>query len=229
MHAVILAAGEGSRMGRHSEGVPKAFMEIDGRTLYDRQRATLSGYADAITVVLGYRHETVIDEVGSARTVVVGDWEEYDNAESLRRALCGIDDDVLVLNGDVVVTESAVGRVIRSHARGGGYSVVACLPGVQTGHTALQCDEDGVVTDYGMIDGHRHAGLGVVDRTHVEDSERALARNREAWYPRMYLEIDTRLVAIPPEHHVELNRPGDKIDARRRLPFDAAPEHDART
>lgn len=227
MHAVILAAGEGSRMGRHSEDVPKAFMEIGDRSLYDRQRQVLADHVDGLTVVLGYRAERVVDRVGPARTVVVSDWDEYDNAESLRRAIVDLDDDVLVLNGDVVVTTSVVERLIRRHDRDAdGRSVVGCLPGVQTEHTALAADDDGTVTDYGMIPGRRHAGVGIIDRGHLDAAERCLGHHREEWYPVVYTRIATRLVAIPPEHHFELNRPQDRRNAERQFPIESLAEPD---
>jgi molybdopterin-guanine dinucleotide biosynthesis protein A len=48
MHGIVLAAGEGSRMGEQTVDVPKAFMEIEGQTLYQRQRAALEPYIDEI-------------------------------------------------------------------------------------------------------------------------------------------------------------------------------------
>lgn len=217
MHGVILAAGEGSRLGAEGGDVPKAFLEIAGRTLYDRQRRVLDGIVDDVTIVLGYNYETVLDEVGSANVVVVEDWDEYDNAESLRRALECIDDDVFVLNGDIVVTQSALAGVAWGHAELGS-SVVGCLPGTQTGETAIQSD-DGVVTDYGMIPGHRHAGLGIIDQDHIPEAAEYLDHNREEWYPVIYPEIDTRIVTIPADSHVEINRPEDKAAVVDRLPL----------
>jgi choline kinase len=230
MHAVILAAGEGSRMGSHIETVPKAFMDLGGRTLYDRQRAALDPHVDQVTVVLGYAYENVVDEVGDAGTVVLEDWDDYENAESLRRALVEIDDDVLVLNGDVVVSGAIVGKLVEHHGRSPrGRSAVACIPGVQEEETAIRCDERGVVTDYGMIPGHRHAGMGVVDRAHVDAAERHLRRNRTQWYPVAYTAVETEVVAIPPNHHIEINRPRDKAAAKSRLPLRSTGELDLRT
>ena len=227
MHAVILAAGEGSRLGETAD-VPKAFTKLDGETLYGRQRRVVDAYADAVTVVLGYQYERVIDDVGSARAVVVEDWADYENAESLRAALDGIDDDVLVLNGDILLTERAVDDVVSRHRAEDGDSVVAGLPGVQSEHTALRCDDDGLVTEYGLIEGHRHAGFGVLDRSHVDAAAAHLRRNRSEWYPVIYPEIETKLVAIPPTHHVEINRPRDKREAQRRLPLPASATEEQR-
>ncbi|MCU4801259.1 NTP transferase domain-containing protein [Halobacteria archaeon HArc-gm2] len=227
MRAVILAAGEGSRMGVHTEDRPKAFMDLGGRTLYARQRAVLDEYVDDVTVVLGYAADNVRDEVGGADVVVVEDWDDYDNAESLRRALQVVDDDVLVLNGDVIVTEQALEELLGAFARApAGRNVVGCIRGDQEESTAVRCDEEGVVTDYGMIRGPQHAGVGVVDRSTVGPAASYLADHREEWYPVVYPAFATDAVAIPRAHHVEINRPQDKVRAMRKLPMVATSEAD---
>lgn len=219
MHAVILAAGEGSRMGDLTNEVPKAFMEIEGRSLYERQREAIDPHVDGVTVVLGYRHENVVDQLGPARTVIVETWREHDNAESLYRALDCIDDeDVLVLNGDVVVAESAIDSICRSHQMTTEESVVAHLPTVQSEHTAIQLD-DGRVVNYGEITGYRHAGLGILDRNHIDAAANHLRGRRTEWYPSMYLAVPTRGVEIPSGDHIEINRPQDKQAAQGRLPL----------
>ncbi|WP_435174832.1 NTP transferase domain-containing protein [Halorussus sp. AFM4] len=230
MRAVILAAGSGSRLGEATDDLPKAFVEIDGRTLYDRQRDALSPVVDGVTVVLGY-------EAGSARerlsaveagrgdslpvdTLVLDDWDEYDNAESLRRALVRIDGDALVLNGDVVVAPRTVRRLVRRFREvGPARNVVGCLPGVQDDHTAIRCDDSGEVTDYGEIPGHRHAGVGVLARRNCEEARDVLARNAEDWYPNVYPETPTQRVVVSPDAHLEINRPDDLARARERLPL----------
>ena len=219
MHGVILAAGEGSRMGEQTADVPKAFMEVAGHTLYTRQREALEPYVEAVTVVLGYRHETVLDRFGPSRKVIVDSWDEYDNAESLYRALECLDgDDVLVLNGDVVVTPRAVERVCEEH-RTTGENVVAYLPGVQDEHTAIRLDDDGRVIAYGKLPGHRHAGLGIVDSDCADAAAAHLRNNRSEWYPSVYQVLPTRGVAIAPADHLEINRPRDHRVAKERLPL----------
>ncbi|RDI69610.1 NTP transferase domain-containing protein [Halopelagius longus] len=224
MHAVILSAGDGGRMGHHTEEVPKTFMEVGDRILYEYQKESIEPHVDAVTVVLGYRHEAVESRFSPRRTVVVEGWDEYENSESLHRALREIDDDVLVLNGDVVVTRDAISKVCRAHERADDRSVVACLPGTQTEHTAVQLDDDGRVVAYGKIPGHRHAGLGIIDEDHLDAAVEHLRNNRYEWYPTVYEEIETRGVRIPADSHLEINRPADKQAAKERLPLDSPRE-----
>jgi choline kinase len=228
MHAVILAAGRGSRMGEATESVPKAFLEIDERSLYDRQRSVLAERVDDITVVLGYEHDAVEGRLDGANGLVLERWDEFENAESLRLALSNVDDDVLVLNGDIVITPDAVDQLLdRFAAFDGEFNVVGCLPGIQDEHTAIRCDDDGTVVDYGMISGYRHAGIGIVSRRHREAAIDLLADNREEWYPLVYPETPTKRVVISPSRHLEINRPEDLETATDRLPLGSARSRDA--
>lgn len=220
MQAVILAAGCGSRMGDLTDDIPKAFFEINGRTFYERQHDVLEERVDGITVVLGYGYENVLGELSTADPLVFERWDEYENAESLRLALKRHDDDVLVLNGDVIVSPSVIGRMTRLHSLWKGrYNIVACIPGIQTEHTAIRFDESGTVVKYGKIPGHRHAGVGIIDRHHRRDAIEILARNRDDWYPHVYTETPTKRMLIPPSEHLEINRPTDVVRARERLPL----------
>lgn len=54
MDGLILAAGEGSRLGEQAAGIPKLFVEVAGRTLYERQLDTLAEICDHVTIVLGH-------------------------------------------------------------------------------------------------------------------------------------------------------------------------------
>jgi UDP-N-acetylglucosamine diphosphorylase / glucose-1-phosphate thymidylyltransferase / UDP-N-acetylgalactosamine diphosphorylase / glucosamine-1-phosphate N-acetyltransferase / galactosamine-1-phosphate N-acetyltransferase len=210
MQSLILAAGEGRRMGHHTDDLPKAFLELDGRTLYDRQCDLLDPHVDETNVVLGYRSEAVLDECDPDNPLVLEEWDRYENAASLLLALRRIDDDLLVLNGDVLVDEREVGRLVdQFDVLRGRLNVVGCLPGVQDSETAIRWDESGRVTAYGLIEGHRHAGIGIVSRTHREAAIRILRERLDDWYPCVYPLTPTRPVLIPAHRHVEINRPPD--------------------
>ena len=215
-------------MGDVTEDVPKAFLEVGGRTLYDRQREALSGHVDGISVVLGYKYENVVDDLSWADPVVFERWDEYENAESLRRALERVDDDVLVLNGDVVVEPALLDRLVdRYRLFDGAFNVVGCLPGVQDEHTAIECDAADNVVDYGMIPGHRHAGVGIISHRHRDAALSVLADNRGEWYPFVYPATPTKGVVVSPTRHLEINCPDDLATARERLPFVRPGERDA--
>ncbi len=206
-------------MGDSTADIPKAFLEIHGRTLFDRQRTALRDRVDGLTIVLGYQYENIVDDLTAVEAIVLEQWEEYENAESLRCALERINDDVLVLNGDVVVAPSVLDRLLRRYAAlNGRYNVVVCLPGIQNDHTAIQCDETGTVIGYGMIPGYRHAGVGIVSQRYRHEAMDFLAQNQTEWYPHIYHKLPTKGLFISPTSHIEINRPKDLRVAHDRMP-----------
>lgn len=208
-------------MRPYTDDVPKAFLEFDGRTLYDRQRDLLEPYVDGTCVVLGYRHETVLERYDPVDPIVLEGWDRYENAASLLLALERIDDDLLVMNGDVLLDERVLGRLSGQFgALGGRLNLVGCVPGLQSTETAIRWDETGRVSAYGLIEGHQHAGFGVVSREHRTAAMRILRERLEDWYPCVYPRTPTRPLLIPAERHVELNRPTDLDRLRAWLASD---------
>ncbi len=208
-------------MGHYTDEVPKAFLEFDGRTLYDRQRELLEPHVDGTSTVLGYCHETVLERYDLEDPIVFEEWERYENAASLLLALRHIDDDLLVLNGDILVDEREVGRLSEQFdSRRRSLNLVGCIPGVQSAETAIRWDERGNVTAYGLIEGHRHAGFGIVSRTHRSAAIRILEERLDDWYPCVYPRTPTRPLLLPAERHLEINRPADLDRAREWLASD---------
>ena len=69
MHAIILAAGHGSRLAEHNpEGHPKCLMEFGGRSLLARHLDLLYrfGIREA-DLVIGYEADRIIDHIGTLR------------------------------------------------------------------------------------------------------------------------------------------------------------------
>ena len=60
MKAIILSAGQGSRLGHLTDDRPKCLIEFNGRTLLDRQLDTLAANGvDEAVVVTGFHDELV--------------------------------------------------------------------------------------------------------------------------------------------------------------------------
>ncbi len=205
-------------MGPLTDDVPKAFLELEGRTLYDRQRAVLAPHVEGTSVVLGYQARHVLEQYDPDEPIYVPNWEAYENAASLLLALAETDDDLIVINGDVLVDRRVVTRLTEAFAtRGDDANLVGYVPGLQDEATAIRWDEDGWVSEYGLIEGHRHAGIGILNRRHRERAMDILQRRLDDWYPVVYPETPTRPVAISADRHVEINRPVDLERARQRL------------
>ena len=107
MRAIILAAGRGSRLRHLTDDRPKCTLEIDGRSLLDRQLDTFraSGISD-IVIVTGYRAELL--ERPGVRTRHNDDWSNNNILLSLMYAEEDLEGDVVVSYSDIVYDPSVV-------------------------------------------------------------------------------------------------------------------------
>jgi len=125
MKAIILSAGQGSRLGHLVDGRPKCLIDFNGRTLLDRQLDTLeaNGVHEAV-VVTGF-HDELVDEAiarrsggPSVRTVFNPFYKVADNTGSLFMAREELSGDCLVWNGDTLVSKALMARVVGNDRSG---------------------------------------------------------------------------------------------------------------
>ncbi|MDQ3246275.1 MAG: phosphocholine cytidylyltransferase family protein [Pseudomonadota bacterium] len=125
MKAIILSAGQGSRLGALTHDRPKCLIDFAGRTLLDRQLDTLeaSGVSDAV-VVTGFRDDQVQRALSRrtgalrVRTVYNPFYKVADNLGSLFVAREELSGDCLVWNGDTLVSEALMARVLGNDRSG---------------------------------------------------------------------------------------------------------------
>lgn len=126
MHAVVMAAGEGTRLRPLTERWPKPILPIDGRPVIATLLRELAvAECERVVVVTGHLAEQVEEIVGDGsgfgldvRTVrqpgVLG------SADAVRRALgAGAEPPCLVLAADTVFTAGDVARFAETFARSG--------------------------------------------------------------------------------------------------------------
>jgi choline kinase len=120
MKAIILSAGQGSRLGHLVDNVPKCLIDFSGRTLLDRQLDTLeaNGVHEAV-VVTGFHDDRVEEALarrsGSGprvRTIFNPFYKVADNTGSLYMAREELSGDCLVWNGDTLVSTALMNRVV---------------------------------------------------------------------------------------------------------------------
>ncbi len=142
--AIVTAAGSGERLGA---GVPKAFVDLGGRTLLDRALTGLleSGVVDAVLVAVPADRTDEATRILGGREgrvkVVAGG---ADRAESVRLALAAVGDPELVLVHDAaraLTPPSLIVRVVEM-LRSGHPAVVPALPLTDT---VKAVDANGVV------------------------------------------------------------------------------------
>jgi choline kinase len=128
MKAIILSAGQGSRLGHLTDDRPKCLIEFGGRSLLDWQLDTLAanGIAEAV-VVTGFRDdqiERVLERRRSAgegpqvRSVFNPFYKVADNLGSLFLVRDELQGDCLVWNGDTLVSNALMARVVANRQDG---------------------------------------------------------------------------------------------------------------
>jgi choline kinase len=125
MKAIILSAGQGSRLGHLVDERPKCLIDFNGRSLLDRQLDTLeaNGVAEAV-VVTGFHDELVNEAIAArsggpkVRTVFNPFYKVADNTGSLFMAREELGGDCLVWNGDTLVSRSLMAKVLANRQQG---------------------------------------------------------------------------------------------------------------
>ena len=125
MKAIILSAGQGSRLGHLVDDRPKCLIDFNGRTLLDRQLDALetNGVHEAV-VVTGFHDELVQEAIArrgagpSVRTIYNPFYKVADNTGSLYMAREEIAGDCLVWNGDTLVSDALMKRVVANQRSG---------------------------------------------------------------------------------------------------------------
>jgi L-glutamine-phosphate cytidylyltransferase len=125
MKAIILSAGQGSRLGHLTDDKPKCLIEFAGRTLLDRQLDTLAANGvDDVVVVTGFRDDQVEAAIAkraggpNVRTVYNPFYKVADNLGSLFVAKHELSGDCLVWNGDTLVSNALMARVVANQQPG---------------------------------------------------------------------------------------------------------------
>lgn len=126
MKAIILSAGQGSRLGHLTATKPKCLIDFAGRNLLDRQLDTLAACGiKEVVVVTGFRDDQIeaslSRRVGGprVRTVFNPFYKVADNLGSLFIAREELAGDVLVWNGDTLVSEALMARVVANRDQDG--------------------------------------------------------------------------------------------------------------
>src|SRR3954464_5534481 len=125
MKAIILSAGQGSRLGHLVDDRPKCLIDFNGRSLLDRQLDTIeaNGVHEA-GVVTGFHDELVQQGIAArsggpaVRTIFNPFYKVADNTGSLFMAREELEGDCLVWNGDTLVSDALMKRVIANHRPG---------------------------------------------------------------------------------------------------------------
>ena len=115
LKAIILAAGEGSRLRPYTDDRPKCMVEVEGVSLLDRQLAVLASESiEKVILIGGYRAEMLQRPGIELRTN-----PRYAETNMVWTLFCAEDDlegDVLLCYGDIVYSRDILEKVLQSDA-----------------------------------------------------------------------------------------------------------------
>ncbi|WP_226041079.1 bifunctional sugar-1-phosphate nucleotidylyltransferase/acetyltransferase [Natrinema sp. DC36] len=148
MKAVVLAAGQGTRMRPLSESVPKPMLPVADRPLAAHTvDAAVDAGADEIVLVIGYEAETVRTHFGTEYRGVPVSYavqeEQAGTADAVNAARDHIEGPFAVLNGDNLYDQAAIDRLFDACP-----AVCAIEVDEPSNYGVLSTDgEDGLITE----------------------------------------------------------------------------------
>lgn len=113
MKAIILAAGQGTRLKKYTENLPKGMLDFDGKTIIERQIGTYRncGITD-IVVVRGFAAEKI--RYPDITYYENNDYANTNMVESLMAAKQEFNDEIIVSYSDILFEESMLRGMMKS-------------------------------------------------------------------------------------------------------------------
>jgi L-glutamine-phosphate cytidylyltransferase len=112
--AVILAAGNGKRMGRLTADRPKAMLEVGGRSLITRSLDALASVGiDNVTIVVGYAQQRMRDHLKDrVRFIENPRYQATNSLYSLWLAREVLADGAVIMNSDILLSSDLLRRLV---------------------------------------------------------------------------------------------------------------------
>jgi len=111
MKAIFIAAGSGSRLGNITKNLPKPLVDINGKSLLERQIALLrKNNIDEIVIVTGYLKEKF--ELKNVEYIFNPLYSVQEQACSLMSARKIFDDEILIMFGDILFDEKILKQIL---------------------------------------------------------------------------------------------------------------------
>jgi bifunctional UDP-N-acetylglucosamine pyrophosphorylase/glucosamine-1-phosphate N-acetyltransferase len=135
MDAVILAAGEGTRLRPLTSTRPKPMLPVGGKPILEWDLEALSGNGfDRVILVVGYKREVISDyfgkRFGDMRLDYVEQKEQLGTGHAVSAAEKKVGDEFLVMNGDLIISKDLVANFVKEHRKAESYCSM-CLAQVK--------------------------------------------------------------------------------------------------
>ena len=106
-HAIISAAGMGSRVGLN---MPKCLIKFNGTSIIEHQLDLLKDIED-VRIVVGFMEESVVSHVKSIRNDVVfvrnPDYQNTSNTYSINLATSDLKSPYILMDGDLLINKKS--------------------------------------------------------------------------------------------------------------------------
>ena len=113
MKAIILSAGFGSRLGDLTKGIPKSLVDVNGKSIIERQIETFrnNGIKEIIVIVGPHKEKFQINDV---EYVIDKNFHEHEQLSSLMTASKYFQNDIVISFGDVIVDNKIMKQIVES-------------------------------------------------------------------------------------------------------------------
>ena len=119
MQAIILAAGRGKRLGTLTDSVPKTLVKLNHLTILDRQiEILIKNKIKEIIIITGYKTQSIEKHIKkkypkrNIKIVLNSKYLELDNLYSVWLSNNIINNDFILLNGDLIFDERLISLIV---------------------------------------------------------------------------------------------------------------------
>lgn len=121
MKVIILAAGQGSRLRPLTDYCPKCMVEINGKSIIERQLNTMYSCGikeEDITIVAGYRNDVLKEKLQHTRIRFIVN-EEFEKTNMVCSLMCAKDimeseNDIIISYGDIIYGKEVLKKILKS-------------------------------------------------------------------------------------------------------------------
>ncbi|MFB6133600.1 MAG: sugar phosphate nucleotidyltransferase, partial [Halanaeroarchaeum sp.] len=163
MQAVVLAAGQGTRLRPLTDTRPKPLVPVAGRPIVEHVLDAAAPFVDEFVLVVGFQQAAIESHLGDAHRGVPITYRSQDSqagtADAVAQAEDGVDDRFLVVNGDIVFEPSIIEHLVEGDghavaatrvANPSEYGVLQVADGLLTGLTEKPADPPTDLANMGM-------------------------------------------------------------------------------
>lgn len=224
MKAIILAAGRGNRLGKLTDHTPKCLLKLGHETILERQIRLLneSGIKnEEITIVAGYKADSFSNI--NASVIINKDYYKTDNAYSLFLGLNAVEDDVLIIDGDLVFEAVILERLINSPFS----NVLLCSRSeLNFGDTGVIVDQNNEILEIGkhiVNTQYLYLGLAKLSKNIIGVLRNKLIESFDTWYTvplNAIISQITCLAEMVDEKVIGINTYFDYIEAQNYFGYE---------